>query len=455
MFPLASETVDRVEILSQWCGFSSSVHVAKLILIRHGDCFRRERLPEGETDELSSEPVNELLNTLASPLIPQLDPTLFDFPEVIANHYNSCTTDDSPAHLVRISFSTRRTVAIRTDRNHAFMLPLKVEDSGSGTSIETFDPRLSRAIAGLMPEGYLERDRLLGKNGMLERDREEYLRREAVRETAPAPPPERDPEEQKTFSDPDAVRAEIFRRLRGEESAAEKARSEREGHLSERLLRRIATEDVRDLLARGADPNAADSVGQTALMHAAFPPFDADQFRLLVEAGADLEARRNNDGLTGLHLACAGGEVRAAEEWLRAGANVNARTPEGTTPLMLAVGSGELVRMLLAAGAEVNAIDQDGHTALVYAIVENYGGGAESLSALIQAGANVNLKDRDGLTPLDHARRVVNRQILHEEFSRSFHGRESAYLQEKRARAESVAERIESAGGSLIERFVE
>jgi hypothetical protein len=442
-----SETVDRVEILSQWIGFSSPVRIAKLVLTRDGDRFRRKRWPEGGTDELSFEPVNELLCSLASPPVPQLDPTQFDIPILLENHYNSCWTNDHPAHLVRISLSTGRAVTIRTDRQYAFMLPFKVEDSASETSVETFDPRLSRAIAALMPEGYLERDRLLGHLGMLEVDREEHLRREASPETVPAPPPPvRDPEEQKIADDPEAGMDELLGMLWGEESPAEKARSEREGNLSERLLRRISTEDVRDLLDRGADPNAADDVGQTALMHAAFPPFNVEKFRLLVEAGADVEARRN-DGVTGLHLACAGGEARAAEEWIRAGANVHARTPEGATPLMLAAGWCEIVRMLLAAGAEVNAVDQDGHTALVYAVVKDSEGGAESVSALIQDGVNANLKDREGLTPLDHARRIVDRLVLQEEFFRGFHGGESEYLQEERARAESVAERIESAGG--------
>jgi hypothetical protein len=450
MSTFASETVDRVEILSRWFGFYPPAKVAKLVLTRDGDRFRRERLPEGGTDELTSEPVNELVHSLASPPVPQLDPTHFDIPVLLEDHYNSCWTNDNPAHMVRISFSTGRAVTIRTDRQYAFMLPFKVEDSTSGTNFETFDPRLSRAIAGLMPEGYLERDRLLGQNGMLNLDREEYLRREAAPEAAPEPPPppDRGPEEQKNFDDPEAGMDEIFRVLWGEESPAEKARSEREGNLAERLLRRISTEDVRDLLARGADPNAADDVGQTALMHAAFPPFNVEKFRLLVEAGADVEALRN-DGVTGLHNACAGWEVKAAEEWLRAGANVNARTPEGATPLMLAVGSGDIVRMLLAAGAEVNAVDRDGHSALVHAIFESHGRGWLMVPVLLQAGVKVDFKDREGLTPLDHARRVMNRIVLQEEFYTSFYPREIAPSKIAEEAAESVVRQIEAAiGGS-------
>jgi hypothetical protein len=184
------------------------------------------------------------------------------------------------------------------------------------------------------------------------------------------------------------------------------------------LLKVIPLDEVHDLLQRGATPDIADDVGQTALMYAAFPPLDRELFRILVRAGGNLEARRK-DGMTGLHLACAGGDAETAQEWISAGANVCATTPEGATPLMLAATWPRIVAALLNAGAEVNPVDQDGHSALVYATLKQHGlRSADQLQVirmLIDAGADLNCRDHEGITPLGHAQRVLERTRLEKE----------------------------------------
>jgi hypothetical protein len=419
--------VERIEIFSRWVGFADPPsHAAKLTLTPSGDRFHREQALAGTADELPAELVTALLAALSRDAVPALDPALFGVPEaVIRSHYSSLWTDDSPSHLVRIKVAGSRILTIRTEAQQAFMLPLRVTDPATGTELETFDPRLSQAIAALMPDAYLEKDRLAGRLGMLQQDVEEATPQEEQPDAGPEPPPAEpfaapttpDTEESKSFE------AELIRILFGEESPAERREAEQAGRLSERLLRRNAPAEVRDLLARGADPSVADENGQTALMLAASPPLDRERFRLLVQAGADVEARRY-DGCTGLHLACAGGMDDAAEEWARAGADIHARTPEGATPLMLAATWPEIVRLLLAAGADVNAADQDGHTPLVYAILKQSSVVAEgqlgAIRALIAAGADANRPDRQGVTPLEHARRALARVQLEEEVARAF-----------------------------------
>src|SRR5262249_25267837 len=156
-----------------------------------------------------------------------------------------------------------------------------------------------------LPDGYQDRKRLAGLDGHLEHD--------PVASTEASDPPAA-PEEEPTASTDgesppadgdDSAFDEIMRILSGEESPAWRSEAEQAGQLAERLLRRNSIDEVRDLLRRGADPSIADEHGQTALMQAASPPVDRERFRLLAQAGADLEARRY-DGLTGLHLSCAG-----------------------------------------------------------------------------------------------------------------------------------------------------
>jgi ankyrin repeat protein len=147
---------------------------------------------------------------------------------------------------------------------------------------------------------------------------------------------------------------------------------------------------VKTLLAYGADVNAKETWrGQTALMWAAAEGH-AETIQLLLEAGAQINAR-SNTGWTALLFAAREGQIAAVKTLLAGGADVNetllarpgrgrgagaagvgggagagARpTTKGSSALVVAVGSAhfELAAALLDAGADPNAAAQ-GWTAL-------------------------------------------------------------------------------------------
>ena len=98
---------------------------------------------------------------------------------------------------------------------------------------------------------------------------------------------------------------------------------------------------------------ARDKRGATPLMHAAAFGNMAT-LKLLVEAGADVNARNQSDA-TAL-LWCAR-DPEKARFLIEQGADVNVRSKQGMTALKIAAfrpGGAETVALLLAKGAEVN-----------------------------------------------------------------------------------------------------
>jgi excisionase family DNA binding protein len=204
---------------------------------------------------------------------------------------------------------------------------------------------------------------------------------------------------------------------------------------------------VQILLEQGADPDVKDNVGTTALaaseargysrivsllkaasthtveaeeirplkiedngaasspvsLQRAVDSGDVPGINALIAAGADVNTR-TEDGWTPLMLATIKGHTEIVVALLKQGADVNARNKKGWTALMFAVSMGDLetMRALLAGDAEIDARDNDGKTALMQATGEN---NIESLRVLIDAQADVNVVDRLGETALTIAAR--------------------------------------------------
>ncbi len=137
------------------------------------------------------------------------------------------------------------------------------------------------------------------------------------------------------------------------------------------------------------------SVISTALLHAAGEG-DVQGITNLLAEGAEVNAR-TSDGWTPLMIAVINGHAGAARLLLRSGADVNARNGKGWTPLRFAVSMAdvEAVRLLLSANADVNTGDEAGDTALMQAAGENV---VECVRTLLEGGADANLRNRRGET---------------------------------------------------------
>ncbi len=147
---------------------------------------------------------------------------------------------------------------------------------------------------------------------------------------------------------------------------------------------------VERLLGENADVNGAQGDGTTALHWAAYTD-DAVMVRMLIQAGADLNAETRLGALTPLFIAAKNGNAAILELMLAAGANANSPNAQGTTPLMLAAASGipDAVRVLLATSADVNATESAyGQTATMFAAALNR---SDVIRLLAAAGADLDV----------------------------------------------------------------
>jgi uncharacterized protein len=127
---------------------------------------------------------------------------------------------------------------------------------------------------------------------------------------------------------------------------------------------------------------------------------DADSVRKLLLRGANVNAAQG-DGMTALHWAAERGDARLTTTLLAAHASVRAVTRIGAyTPLHIAAKSGntDVVTALVKAGADVNAVTSTGATALHFAAAA---GNPDAVSVLLDHGANANARESEwGQTPL-------------------------------------------------------
>lgn len=220
------------------------------------------------------------------------------------------------------------------------------------------------------------------------------------------------------------------------------------------LLAKVGTNDidaVKKLIAAGADVNYQkdDMMGYTALGLAK----DTVMMEVLISAGADINHQDNRTGYTHLMNALNGCNNDVAGFLIRQGADINIKSNDGATALILACGCSEdIAKQLLEKGADIHALTDKGngvftqctsmglrretvsyefaeyllaqgadideanttswykgYTPLFWAVSS---GDDKLVSFLVKNGANVNAIAVEGKTPLSIATEAGNTNII-------------------------------------------
>ncbi|MDP2817682.1 MAG: ankyrin repeat domain-containing protein [Polaromonas sp.] len=158
---------------------------------------------------------------------------------------------------------------------------------------------------------------------------------------------------------------------------------------------------IRQLLGRGFDPNTIDPKGQNGLYLALQEP-SPKVTQVLAEWPKTDVNLLNAQGESVLMIAALKGNVEAAASLVKRDADVN---KTGWAPLHYAATSGSLaiLSLLLDNHAYIDAESPNGSTPLMMAAMY---GTPQAVKLLVDAGADPLLKNQQGLTAIDFARRA-------------------------------------------------
>ncbi len=155
---------------------------------------------------------------------------------------------------------------------------------------------------------------------------------------------------------------------------------------------------IKTLLDKGVPVDIGHEKGHAPLLLAAREG-SVEAAALLIEYGANINGR---DAWENTALTVSLGHPELARLLVERGADANAASPSGRTPLMSAamLGSKESVVLLLEHGADIDARDEVGRSALLWALRS----GAERVSLLlVTRGANIQFEDETGFNALRYA----------------------------------------------------
>jgi ankyrin repeat protein len=166
-----------------------------------------------------------------------------------------------------------------------------------------------------------------------------------------------------------------------------------------RAIRANDLSALRKLANTPAAANLENSLHARPLHYAAIYG-SADAVRILLEAGADPNARNQQEATPLIYAAW---NLAKTQLLVDKGAQVNVAAKNGTTPLMIAasaLGNSSSVRYLLANGADAKALDVLGDDALIRA---SWMSDPEAAGLLLAKGASARNANRAGFTALQMA----------------------------------------------------
>ncbi|KAJ1471113.1 ankyrin repeat-containing domain protein, partial [Baffinella frigidus] len=165
------------------------------------------------------------------------------------------------------------------------------------------------------------------------------------------------------------------------------------------------TDEVRDLIERGADVNELDTDSDKPTpLWAACSTLSWPTAKVLIDAaGANLHAV-DSKGNTLAHCAARGGDHETIVELFIRGMNMSQANTHGNTPLHAAAvhNKSEMILTLLDLHAGINTTNIFGSTPLHAAATY---GAIQSAGALLHRNAALHIKNSNGRTAMDVARK--------------------------------------------------
>ena len=159
---------------------------------------------------------------------------------------------------------------------------------------------------------------------------------------------------------------------------------------------------VKVLLDAGADPSIADKYGDSCLHAAIHGLCSTEIIQEILDHGAHVNDA-NNDGATPLLLACSTEQEEAVKLLLRAKADPNIAYADGCTSLHASITadcSKETIQEIIDYGADLNAVNKRGRTSLLLGC---FCRNLDSVKVLLGAGADPTIADEEGFSCLHAA----------------------------------------------------
>jgi len=163
-------------------------------------------------------------------------------------------------------------------------------------------------------------------------------------------------------------------------------------------------EIVKRLLKARPDLNVVGNIyferGMTAL-HVAIMNMHPEVAKLLITAGADVNALDEKYEETPLHGVCYRGYPEIAQMLINRGAHADQKNNIGNVPLGTAANYGhiEIINILLRAGVDINN-NNDGHGIALFWAANGWVDSEELITVLLKAGSDINNQSDFGHTAL-------------------------------------------------------